>query len=125
MARYRYRPLPGNGDGFLRLVTIHSAGYLDDDIVISLSPTTFAKGDAVPHYEALSYVWGSKKHRKTIYIGKSDRATLRITKNLYEALCELRYSEEDRVMWIDALCIDQANTDEKVRTILEIDEHFC
>ncbi|KAF3769358.1 heterokaryon incompatibility, partial [Cryphonectria parasitica EP155] len=65
------------------------------------------------NYEALSYVWGSMKSRKVVYVGSSDKKTLRVTKNLQIALQNLRYPDKERVMWIDALCIDQSNNVEK------------
>jgi ankyrin repeat protein len=36
-----------------------------------------------------------------------------VTKNVYLALRDLRYKEKDRVLWIDALCIDQNNDAER------------
>ncbi|KAK0613313.1 heterokaryon incompatibility protein-domain-containing protein [Immersiella caudata] len=57
-------------------------------------------------YEALSYVWGSPEAKYVINI--NDRP-FRITKNLYEALQHLQSPSQDRVIWVDALCIDQAN----------------
>ncbi|KAK6857828.1 hypothetical protein PG995_005527 [Apiospora arundinis] len=36
-----------------------------------------------------------------------------VTHNLLEALENLRYHDRERMLWIDALCIDQANNQEK------------
>jgi hypothetical protein len=33
--------------------------------------------------------------------------------NLFHALRALRLQDRERVLWVDALCIDQENTDEK------------
>ena len=70
-------------------------------------------------YEALSYVWGSEDDRQTIYIhpldknGSSSTGSLHVTKNLHAALLHLRDRCFDRILWIDAICINQADDTEK------------
>jgi hypothetical protein len=64
-------------------------------------------------YEALSYVWG-EPHRKTIYINK---IAFGVTLNLYAALLHLRNHALSRAVWIDAICIDQENLEEKEQQI--------
>jgi hypothetical protein len=82
-----------------------------------------------PMYEALSYVWGSPKDGAKVQIRDSssirlhhvfphfghddDGRTLPVTQNLHIALQYLRLPDKPRVMWIDALCIDQLNNEEK------------
>ncbi|CAI0651344.1 unnamed protein product [Colletotrichum noveboracense] len=61
-------------------------------------------GDTAIPYEALSYVWGSSALTHTIFVNEKQ---MRITKNLFHALRQLRSNERDRVLWIDAVCIDQ------------------
>jgi hypothetical protein len=65
--------------------------------------------DELPPYETLSYVWGEGV--KPYQIRVNGRA-LGITSNLFEALLHLRASEP-RIMWVDAICIDQTNTSER------------
>ncbi|KAK4183149.1 heterokaryon incompatibility protein-domain-containing protein, partial [Podospora australis] len=65
--------------------------------------------------EALSYVWGSEYNLTPIYI-KSDDGTnqhLLITENLRIALLHLRDPLLERVLWIDAICINQHDDQEK------------
>jgi hypothetical protein len=62
--------------------------------------------DALPKYEALSYVWGSQENPKTIHLNGQ---TLFITQNLHQALIRLRKPAKDRVIWIDALAINQSD----------------
>jgi hypothetical protein len=76
-------------------------------------------------YEALSYVWGDPAIRDNILIS-ADGAPLRtcsVTHNLFEALCHLGY-ERDRVLWIDALCIDQENVEEKEQQVRNMDRIY-
>ncbi|CAH0057524.1 unnamed protein product [Clonostachys solani] len=65
---------------------------------------------AGPRFTALSYVWGDVKNKQVILV---DESPVLVTKNLYEAMMALRPIDEPLVMWIDALCINQADDDEK------------
>ncbi|CAH0002360.1 unnamed protein product [Clonostachys byssicola] len=68
-----------------------------------------------PKYEALSYVWGSIHEQANITVNGQPH---RVTRRLEAALRDLRNEDEERTMWIDALCIDQANAPEKSVQIL-------
>lgn len=60
-------------------------------------------------YEALSYVWGEPAAGHTVCVN-GDR-TLDVTPNCLEALRYLRRQGDTataRVLWIDAICIDQS-----------------
>ena len=74
-------------------------------------------------FEALSYVWGSQEDLKQI---TCNNVSLSVTKNLFEALMALREGDdEDRYLWVDAICINQNNSAEKavqVRNMLTIYE---
>jgi hypothetical protein len=60
-------------------------------------------------YEALSYVWGEDTGRKTILLNKE---YFQISKNLDAALRQLR-SDQPLTLWIDAICINQKDDEEK------------
>ncbi len=66
-------------------------------------------------YDALSYTWGREAADGTIRIHYSDRDSVRVPigRNLESCLRHLRHKEHPRLLWVDALCIDQANTTEK------------
>ena len=40
-----------------------------------------------------------------------------ITRNLYSALSDLRHDNKPRVLWVDAVCINQADIDERNQKI--------
>lgn len=61
-------------------------------------------------YEALSYVWGDQDD--TVEIQLNDLAFY-ITRNLYTALRHLRDRVLERVIWVDAVCINQKDHNEK------------
>ncbi|KUJ08242.1 heterokaryon incompatibility, partial [Mollisia scopiformis] len=83
--------------------------------------------EAQPKYEALSYVWGSEENPATICVcDKSDDSpfstrktwtSMPITRNLEVALRHLRYSVRRRVLWVDAICINQRDDEEKGRQL--------
>lgn len=66
----------------------------------------------LPKYLALSYTWGSEGPTKLIPCGSQN---LKVTSNLYAALCEISHKTEvaDKWLWVDAVCIDQKNETEK------------
>lgn len=64
-----------------------------------------------PHlYEALSYVWGDPHDTVPICIGDH---TLQVTKNFHSALVHLRNASFQRILWVDAACINQKDDYEK------------
>jgi hypothetical protein len=98
-----YRPLRGNQ---FRLLTI-LAGSDTGPIACSLNGHNIG---TAPDYEALSYVWGDRCHPLTITVNGK---IFQVTRNLYAALRRLRLPDQNRRIWIDAICIDQQNTDER------------
>ncbi|KAE9365706.1 hypothetical protein N431DRAFT_287711, partial [Stipitochalara longipes BDJ] len=70
------------------------------------------KFDLAPKYMALSYTWGSnEKTGTTLVNGKS----FSVTKNLGHALGSVfpLLEEHDMYLWVDAICINQEDLDEK------------
>ncbi|KAI9641711.1 hypothetical protein NHQ30_009567 [Ciborinia camelliae] len=65
-------------------------------------------------YEALSYVWGSTNPPKTINLGGR---LVSITPNLDNALRNLRHPTSPRIFWVDALCINQDDLDERAAQV--------
>lgn len=65
-------------------------------------------------YDALSYVWGSTEKSRFISIGEDN---LPVTENLHKALFRLRYRAFERILWVDAICINQDDEREKEQQI--------
>jgi hypothetical protein len=59
---------------------------------------------------ALSYTWGGSEKPYSILIEGEE---LDITLNLYAALLRLRHPSLERILWVDALCIDQKHDTER------------
>ncbi|KAJ9615144.1 hypothetical protein H2200_001218 [Cladophialophora chaetospira] len=66
--------------------------------------------DAQPEYSAVSYEWGPFSASKEIEVNGQ---TLPIRLNLHHFLQVLRRSRTRRLLWIDAICINQAANDER------------
>lgn len=73
------------------------------------------KCNAEIQYEALSYAWGDleDKDKPLIYISEHATSYLPVTRNCFNALKALRQGEKSRHLWIDAVCIDQADLEER------------
>ncbi|OCK74394.1 HET-domain-containing protein [Lepidopterella palustris CBS 459.81] len=63
-----------------------------------------------PDFEALSYTWGTDKAIAPILI---DGGVLFVRSNLFRALRSLRFPTKRRILWIDALCINQTDNIER------------
>ncbi|KAI0415991.1 heterokaryon incompatibility protein-domain-containing protein [Xylaria grammica] len=88
-----------------------SPGSKDEGIECSLKVYSIKK-DGVP--EALSYVWGKEISQEQILV---DLQPFTVTKNLLEILRGLRHLETPRSIWIDAICINQCNYEERNRQV--------
>jgi hypothetical protein len=65
-------------------------------------------------YEALSYTWGLDNDQITIQVlcpGKKTSLTIR--ENLHDALKHLRNEADSRMLWIDAICVNQEDMAER------------
>jgi len=85
-------------------------------------------------FEALSYRWGDPKEntpiciRLTAYQGEEESdetpyLPCPVTRNLEQALRALRLHDRDRLLWVDALCINQKDIVERgqqVRVMAQI-----
>jgi hypothetical protein len=69
-----------------------------------------AKLSDEPEYEALSYMWGDEADPQII---KIDGKEHQIRHNLWLALLQLRLTKEERILWIDAVCINQNDIEER------------
>ncbi|KAK8022697.1 HET-domain-containing protein [Apiospora rasikravindrae] len=77
--------------------------------------------DFVPDYEAVSYTWGSADNPRAISV---DGSKFLVTYNLWSLLHDIRYQSEDRILWIDAICIDQANDRERGHQVQQMDRIY-
>ncbi|CAG8983142.1 hypothetical protein HYALB_00004585 [Hymenoscyphus albidus] len=69
---------------------------------------------------ALSYVWGETGNPDLMREVLIDGVLSSVTINLEVALRYLRYKPEPRVMWIDAICINQKDLDERGSQVMHV-----
>lgn len=98
---YNYQPLDRTRRQ-IRLVTL-LPGQQGSPIRCTLH---IADLDAKLRYEALSYEWGAANPTREIEL---DGQPFALRENLWWALYHVRHTTRCRVMWIDAICIDQTS----------------
>ena len=93
-----YQPLPPDT---IRLLHV-APGVIGDDVVCSISIVAL---DPHTRYNALSYCWGEENaERQSITL---QGRLFHVRQNLFSALQHVRYTDRQRVLWIDAICIYQ------------------
>ena len=115
---YRYNPLP-KSTSTIRLVELlpGATGHihcklhrvdLDKHSAQSINSTQRLT------YEALSYTWDSQVFSQFVWCNGQ---VLPITHNLSCALQRLRYPDTSRMLWVDAICINQADISERTQQV--------
>jgi hypothetical protein len=100
-----YQPIDASRQEIRRLIL--SPASFDDPICGTLDIVSL--GDR-PNYDALSYAWGGGFAPIPMKIGEEE---VKITPNLDIALRHLRHRLLIRIVWVDAVCINQKNLPEK------------
>lgn len=108
-----YKPL----DSELRQIRVLVLGPGTHNAVVSgsLNVISLRSSSTAPEYEAISYCWGDATAREQI---KLQGLTFNAPASAAEALRYLRYKHEHRVLWIDALCINQDDIEERGSQVL-------
>jgi len=123
-SRLEYKTLQGSQ---IRLLQFKDNSSATENIQLRLKHYDTAK--SIPPYIALSYVWGSYSKDRAI---KVNNRLVPVTDNLYDALKHIRdvltnfrtgiaeATQKDQgapLFWIDAICINQEDLDEKSREV--------
>ncbi len=118
LTEFEYEPLPDKRRS-MRLLTLFSSSPENPQIecklvVVDVDPKKLTRGSIGKDYEALSWCWGTALPTSHISIRKNGRIySKKVQPDLVAALKALRHSQEDRYLWIDAICINQADVGEK------------
>lgn len=112
MSSYNYQPIDPNTNTIRLLRLFQGRRYYNDELICGELFEAEIPHDRDDTYEALSYTWGDPTRTKTITINDQKVA---VTTNLYDALLHLRNPEKDRILWVDALCINQQDAFERTR----------
>ncbi|KAK5626019.1 hypothetical protein RRF57_001735 [Xylaria bambusicola] len=112
---YQYTPL---GDGEIRLIELRPAC---DGPKLFVSFNHVSINDAANTYEALSYTWGSSAKPNILLCGNS---YLQITASLQSALMNLRLDSTPRMLWVDAICINQGDLLERGTQVVLMEQIY-
>ncbi|KAI5866516.1 hypothetical protein GGS23DRAFT_550945 [Durotheca rogersii] len=98
----------------VRLLTLLPSPSLTAALELTLTEASLESitSQAKNGFEALSYVWGARVGTVPI---SCDGQQLLVTPNCESALRHLRLAGQDRVLWVDAICIDQGSDTESVK----------
>lgn len=111
---FTYHPLvPRSG---IRFIVLHP-GSFSDPIEVNVLHTTLRHD--LP-FDALSYTWGDHGTLRRIAVRGRKRCSLHVTENLESALRHLRYPDRKKILWIDALCINQRDRDERSSQVMRM-----
>ena len=106
-ARTRYTHSLLSSPNSIRLIKLEPHEFTDGAIRVQLVEMNIQDPQS---YEALSYTWDAQKADRDITCHDHPLA---ITANCAAALRRLRHTIRNRMLWIDAICIDQYSNSEK------------
>lgn len=113
--RQTYQYPSGTRRGQIRLLRLIPHNDNKSPIECTLFLYTLNSENRRSHlYEALSYTWGSPELTHSISV---DGDFFPVAANLYRALERLRDAVLERILWIDAICINQADDAEKSQQV--------
>uniref|UniRef100_A0A0B7K0G7 Heterokaryon incompatibility domain-containing protein n=2 Tax=Bionectria ochroleuca TaxID=29856 RepID=A0A0B7K0G7_BIOOC len=95
----------------IRLIHI-SPGIETDPVRFSLETSPL---ESAPDFEAISYCWGTDQDQHQVVCNGKP---LLMHKSLFGGLSYFRFPDKTRVLWADAVCINQADPVEKSSQVL-------
>ena len=102
-----YHPLDAKAQE-IRLLVLETS-TAEQSVYCSLHVVSLLS-DPKPQYETVSYAWGDTSLRSTIFVsGRSKN----VPAGPGRVLQRMRLATKSRVLWIDAICIDQDNLSER------------
>lgn len=115
-----YTPLADSDD--IRLLVLQPRPRTSIDKTIKCSMIT-AKLSSKPEYEAFSYMWGPEDCLTTFSISLGGKP-FAVRENLHQALLSLWDDNAPRVLWADALCINQDDVQERGHQVRQMSEVY-
>lgn len=101
---FKYEPL-ADPQRYVRLLRL-KGGPSDTPLDLHLSACAL---DSAPPFSAISYTWGTEDGRELLING----APFPVRENCYYAIWQVRLHHEDVFIWIDSICINQKDREEK------------
>ena len=102
----------------IRLSTVHEGDYgatvSGEFQTVRLDPGGVSQPGTSTKWEAISYAWEDHPLSHEVLSGGQ---YLKVTDNLLHLLMDLRHETRKRTLWIDAICINQDDQEEKSRQV--------
>lgn len=103
----------------IRVLKIHPG--MQYDPLITVLEVISLKDMMKRPYDCLSYVWGNVKVTEPITVNNQE---LCVTTNLVRCLRHLRHQKQELVLWVDAVCINQGDLEEKSTQVAMMGEIY-
>ncbi|KAH7382437.1 heterokaryon incompatibility protein-domain-containing protein, partial [Phaeosphaeria sp. MPI-PUGE-AT-0046c] len=113
---YQYGPL---GPSEIRLMALQP-GTLNEELVVNMEKMDLSDPCA---YNALSYVWGQEPALHPLRVNSD--TWLFIRSNLYHALRRMRHASSTIHIWVDAICINQSDLEERSLQVQCMRNVYC
>jgi hypothetical protein len=105
----------------LRLIVLRPA---ESESVAINCELIVVNADDAPEYEALSWCWGTSALDHEVRVIQKERSNqseqvsiMMVSKTLSKALISLRRSAKSRHLWVDFMCINQEDNDERNKQV--------
>ena len=112
---HHYRP-PSRERKQIRLLTVEPGQY-PDPVRCSLRHVVIDE-EPYPCFETISYCWGDSSKRSWLTI---DGITVNVPASSKAAIQRMRLKDTTLTIWIDAICINQADLAERAMQVSFID----
>jgi len=101
---YQYKPLDA---GEIRLLVLKRQPFYPSVVKAEIIHRPISPA---PEYEAVSYRWGALEFTEEVIV---DGCRFSVTKSAFDLLLARRSVWKDRTIWIDQICINQGDAQEK------------
>ncbi|KAF2442105.1 heterokaryon incompatibility protein [Karstenula rhodostoma CBS 690.94] len=120
---YDYTPLPS--PRHIRLLHIHGRGSEDntETATFEIHVVELPSDEKPFAFETLSYTWGAPKRVASLSF-RNEPGVIGLTQNLSQALPHLARTSDTRYIWIDQLCINQNDQQERSHEVSIMDQIY-
>lgn len=109
VSRRPYRPLRHTVQE-IRLLEVEGRAQSTSSLIRCISKHVCLLDEAKPTYETVSYCWGDASDNREILL---NGLLLAVPASAEHALRRLQHLDKPRKFWLDAVCIDQSNVEER------------
>jgi hypothetical protein len=99
----------------IRILDLHPLSATEDGRQLqgTFRAHTLSLDHSEEQFEALSYVWGTQEHADKGPFIRCNGIDIPITNNCRDALSRFSHTDGHRSLWVDSICINQNNMEER------------